>query len=52
MSYKIKLTKNKEKRIIKDAIGHLNGYVLLLEKGHNIPALAVRENIKELKKIK
>lgn len=37
---------------INSAIAHLNGYVLILEKEKNIPALAVKENIKNLKKLK
>ena len=40
-----------KKTAIKDAIAHLNGYVAILEMAQKIPALAVKETIKELKKI-
>jgi hypothetical protein len=50
MAYKI--AKTKKRKVIDDAIAHLNGYVMILEKAHHIPALAVRDNIKELKELK
>lgn len=34
---------------INNAIAHLNGYALILEKEKNIPAFAVKETITELK---
>jgi hypothetical protein len=49
---KFKVTKKEKKRVIDDAVAHLNGYVMVLEKGHNIPALAVRDTIKDLKELK
>lgn len=49
---KFKVSNKRKKVIIDDAIAHLNGYVLILEKGHYIPALAVRDTIKDLKELK
>ena len=44
--------KNQCNKTISDSISHLNGYVLILEKEKNIPAIGVRNNIKKLKKLK
>jgi hypothetical protein len=48
MVYKIRQAKA---RAIKDAIAHLNGYVLIVEAQTGFPAIAVKENIKELEEI-
>lgn len=40
-----------QKETIKDAIAHLVGYKIILEKKLLIPALAVTETIKELRSL-
>ena len=43
---------NQCSKTISDSIAHLNGYVMILEKEKNIPAIGVRNNITKLKKLK